>query len=147
MEATNSGDLHTVCNHGRTTGRQHHGQRRRGSVDASQSTTIQGGTLNNNGGAFFGTPLDSTAYLDGSTAAGAVTLNGTYTTDYNSNDLSFRHHQQSGQNQGNFQLNGGGGDNTYLYTIGNVTLQGGGTVTLNTTTAAAGAMPGSTRPA
>ena len=40
-------------------------------------------------------------------------------------------------NNGNFQVNGGGGVNSYIYTGANTTLQGGGTVTLYTATVAA----------
>src|ERR1019366_370907 len=46
------------------------------------NSRIVGGTLNNNGGAFFGTPTGYYAYLDGSTGAGAVTIHGTYTNDF-----------------------------------------------------------------
>ena len=42
------------------------------------NTTIQGGTLTNNG-TFLGTPNGNQAILDGSTGAGAITINGTYT--------------------------------------------------------------------
>jgi hypothetical protein len=41
------------------------------------STAIRGGTLNQING-FLGTPQGNTAILDGSTGAGAVTINGTY---------------------------------------------------------------------
>jgi hypothetical protein len=99
------------------------------SVQLFGSTVIQGGTLNNNGGAFFGTPQGNVAYLDGSTAAGAVTINGTYTSDLNT-DTYLR---GTINNTGNFQLNGGSGTNSVLLIdSANVTLQGGGTVTLST---------------
>ena len=98
------------------------------SVQLFGSTVIQGGTLNNNGGAFFGTPQGNVAYLDGSTAAGAVTINGTYTSDLNT-DTYLR---GTINNTGNFQLNGGSGTNSVLLIdSANVTLQGGGTVTLS----------------
>ena len=45
-------------------------------------TTVRGGTLSNNGGTFFGTPAGSWASLDGSTAAGPITIKGTYTSDF-----------------------------------------------------------------
>jgi hypothetical protein len=94
-------------------------------------THIVGGTLNNNGGFFFGTVAGDTAYLDGSTAAGSVTVNGTYTTEYDSTTYLYG----SVINNGNMQVNGGGRGDTYLYVpSSNVTLTGGGTVTLNTTT-------------
>jgi len=50
-------------------------------VQLFNNAVIQGGTLKNNGGAFFGTPYGDFAYLDGSTLAGAVTINDTYTSD------------------------------------------------------------------
>jgi len=50
-------------------------------VQLFNNAVIQGGTLKNNGGAFFGTPYGDFAYLEGSTVAGAVTINGTYTSD------------------------------------------------------------------
>jgi hypothetical protein len=128
MEATNNGILaiygNTVNNAG-------------GNITANGpgasvlfgSTTIQGGTLNNNGGAFFGTPTGYTATLDGSTSAGAVTLNGAYTSDYGSST------SLNGAiiNNGNILVNGGNGYTTSLNAAGNVTLSGAGTVTLSTT--------------
>ena len=132
MEATNNGTLYlystTVNNAG-------------ANITASGSgasvplvdTDIVGGTLNNNGGLFFGTVAGNVATLDGSTA-GAVTMNGTYTADVGS--LTYLY--GSIVNNGNFQVNGGGGSNTYLYVPGNVTLTGGGTVTLATTAASSG---------
>ncbi len=130
LEATSSGDLQlyntTVNNAG-------------GNITASGSgatveldaATVVAGTLNNNGGAFLGTPTGNTATLDGSTGAGAVTLNGTYTVAPNSQTYVYG----SIVNNGNFQLNGGGNSNTYLYLNGgNPTFTGGGTVSLSTTT-------------
>jgi hypothetical protein len=99
------------------------------SVQLYGSTSIEGGTLNNNGGAFFGTPVNSTAYLDGSTASGMVTINGTYTGAPGSNT----HLLGTINNHGNILINGGAGSNTQLFVDNSVvTLQGGGTVTLNT---------------
>jgi len=93
------------------------------------SAQIQGGTLTNNGGAFFGTPASNTAYLDGSTGAGAVTINGTYTSDLNSTTYLLG----TINNHGNILVNGGSGNNTVLLIdSANVMLQGGGTVTLVT---------------
>ncbi|HMK28295.1 MAG TPA: PEP-CTERM sorting domain-containing protein, partial [Terriglobales bacterium] len=93
------------------------------------SAIIQGGTLNNNSGAFFGTPSGNTAFLDGSTGAGAITINGTYTSDLNTNTYFLG----TINNHGNIQVNGGAGTNTLLsIDSNNVTLQGGGTVALNT---------------
>ena len=88
---------------------------------------IQGGTLNNNGGTL-GTAAGNTAFLDGSTGAGAVTINGTYTSDFGSDTFVLG----TITNNSNFQLNGGGGTNTFLLLDANTTLQGGGTVTLST---------------
>jgi PEP-CTERM motif len=129
LEATSSGDLQlyttTVNNAG-------------GNITASGSgatvdvlgSTIVSGTLNNNGGAFFGSPTGYNGTLDGSTGAGAVTLNGTYTTAPNA--ATYLH--GSIVNKGNFQVNGGGNSNTYLYIPAAVTLTGGGTVSLSTST-------------
>ena len=102
-------------------------------VQLYANTDIQGGTLNNNG-TFLGTYQGYSAYLDGSTSAGAVTINGTYTSVLNSNTYLLG----TINNQGNIQVNGGSGPNTQLLTdegTGNnlvVTLKGGGTVTLST---------------
>ena len=90
-------------------------------------TQIQGGTLNNNGGTFFGTPTGNTTFLDGSTGSGAVTINGTYTGDLDSETFT----RGTINNQGNLQLNGGSGNNTFLVLAANTSLQGGGTVTMN----------------
>jgi hypothetical protein len=99
------------------------------SVQLYSSAVIQGGNLNNNGGAFFGTPINNTAFLDGSTAAGMVTLNGTYTSDFNSSTFLLG----TINNRGNILINGGSGTNTSLLADSStVTLQGGGMVTLNT---------------
>jgi hypothetical protein len=69
------------------------------------------------------------AVLDGSTGAGAVTLNGTYTSDLN----TITYLLGTITNQGNIQVNGGAGTNSFLFIdSSNVTLQGGGTLTLST---------------
>jgi hypothetical protein len=92
------------------------------------SAVIQGGTLTNNAN-FFGTPANNVAYLDGSTGAGAITINGTYTSDTNSETYLLG----TINNHGNILLNGGSGYNAFLFPdTSNVTLQGGGTVTLVT---------------
>jgi len=97
-------------------------------VQVFGNTHIQGGTLNNNG-AFFGTPQGNIAFLDGSTGAGAVTINGTYTSDLNTDTYLLG----VINNHGNIQLNGGGGSNAFLLLdTSNVMLQGGGTVTVAT---------------
>jgi hypothetical protein len=88
---------------------------------------IQGGTLTNHGGTL-GTPANNVATLDGSSGAGAVTINGTYTSDLNTQTTLLG----TINNNNNFQLNGGAGTNSFLFAGNNVTLQGGGTVTLST---------------
>ena len=96
-------------------------------VELVGSAVIQGGTLNSNGGTLE-TPGGQTATLDGSTAAGAVTINGTYTSDLNSETIL----KGTITNAGNVQVNGGSGNNTVLAINANTTLNGGGTVTLST---------------
>ncbi len=131
MEATNSGVLNingvVVNNAGGNITANGAGA----AVQLYGSAVIQGGTLTNNGGAFFGTPAGNAAFLDGSTGAGAITLNGTYTSDLNTSTYLLG----TIKNQGNIQVNGGSGFNTVLLIdSGNVTLQGGGTMTLTTLT-------------
>jgi hypothetical protein len=76
-----------------------------------------------------------TSYLDGSTGAGLITINGTYTSDFNSNTDLYG----SIVNNHNLQVNGGNGTNTYLnVTTGTVTLTGVGTVSLCTIAASGG---------
>ena len=101
-------------------------------VQLSGSTDIQGGTLNNNGG-WLGTVSGNTAYLDGTTN-GALTINGNYTSDLNTQTYLYG----TINNNGNFQLNGGNGTNSYLQIANNVTLQGGGTLSMNVNTAGSG---------
>jgi fibronectin-binding autotransporter adhesin len=126
MEASNHGVLQingvVVNNTGGTIAANGGGA----SVQFFGSAQIQGGTLTNNGGAFFGTPNGNVALLDGSTGAGAITLNGTYTSDLNTNTYLLG----TINNKNNFQVNGGAATNTELIIGNNVTLQGGGTVTL-----------------
>jgi len=131
MEATNSGVLNingvAVNNAGGTISANGAGA----FVQLFGNTTIQGGTLNNNGGAFFGTPQGNVAVLDGSTGAGAVTINGTYTSALNTDTYLLG----TINNAGNIQVNGGGGTNTQIFIdSANVMLQGGGTVTLSSLT-------------
>ncbi len=129
IEATNSGVLQingvVVNNAGGTIA----GNGGSTSVQLYGNAMIQGGTLTNNGSAFFGTVLNNTAFLDGSTGAGAVTINGTYTSDLNTNtDLL-----GAINNHGNLLVNGGSGNNTVLLVDSStVTLTGGGTVALST---------------
>ena len=94
-------------------------------VQLFSNAVIQGGTLNNNGGTL-GTP-PTTAILDGSTH-GPLTINGTYTSDLNTDTTLLG----TINNNNNIQVNGGSGINTILLVNANVTLQGGGTVTLTT---------------
>jgi hypothetical protein len=70
---------------------------------------IQGGTLTNNG-TFLGTTQNNVAFLDGNTQ-GPITINGTYTTDINTNTYLFGMFN----NHGNILVNGGGGANTFLF--------------------------------
>ena len=127
LEASNGGILQingvTVNNAGGGTITANAGT----SVQLFGSTVIQGGALTNNG-SFFGTPINSVAYLDGSTGAGAITINGNYTNDVNADT----HLLGTINNKNNFQVNGGSGANAIMIIDNNVTLQGGGTVTLST---------------
>ena len=81
-----------------------------GIVQLYANTTIQGGTLNNIGGTL-GTPVNSTAYLDGSTSGGAITINGTYTSDLNTDTYLLG----TINNKNNFQMNGGSGSNAIIF--------------------------------
>ncbi len=94
-------------------------------VQLFNNSTIQGGTLTNNGG-WLGAPQHNLVYLDGSTN-GPLTINGTYTGDYDSR----AHLLGTINNTGTIQVNGGNGYDTYLQAYGDVTLQGGGTVTMS----------------
>src|SRR5271167_4431146 len=127
VEASNGGTLFidgvTVNNAGGGTITANAGS----TVQLVGNTTIQGGTLTNNG-SFFGTPDGNSAILDGSTAAGAITINGTYTNGFGSNTYILG----TINNNNNFQLNAGGGSNSGLIIDSpNLTLQGGGTVTMS----------------
>ena len=129
IEATNSGVLNingvVINNAGGTISANGGGA----AVQLYGNTQIQGGTLTNNGGGFFGTPTGNSAVLDGSTGAGAVTINGTYTSDLNTTTYLLG----TINNHGNILVNGGGGNNTVLdIESANVMLTGGGTVALST---------------
>jgi hypothetical protein len=133
LEATNSGNLQlyslTVNNAGgaiQATGAN-------AVVDLFAGTTVQGGTLKTVSGGTIETPAGYTATLDGSTGAGAVTINGTYTTQGNAQ--TYLHGTITG---GNLQVNGGNNTNSYLYVPSNVTFNGSGTVTLQTGTSGGG---------
>ncbi len=135
IEATNNGDLQLYSTTVNNAGGGVISINGAGTSLELYGTTIQGGTLNNNGGAFMGTPSGYAAYLDGSTAAGPVTINGTYTTDFGADTYLYG----TINNQGNLLVNGGNGSNAYLWvTTGTVTLTGGGTVSLVTTAASGG---------
>ena len=128
IEATNNGGLNidgvTVNNQGGTISANGAGA----SVQLFGLADIQGGTLTNNGAAFFGTPNGNVAVLDGSTVSGAVTINGTYTNDNNSTTYLLG----TINNQGNIQANGGSSNNSILeIDSATVTLTGKGTVTLS----------------
>src|SRR6266436_6749425 len=131
LEATNGGTLqieNTVNNAG-------------GNITANGGTvqminaTVQGGTLNAVSGGTLETLGGFSATLDGSNA-GALTIssNTTYTSDFNSQTALLG----TITNNGNIQVNGGGGTNSFLFAGSNVTLQGGGTVTLSTTSSGGG---------
>src|SRR5258708_27225400 len=133
LEATNGGTL-SIQNSITNTG---------GNITASGTSStvvlngasITGGTLNSTGGGTMETG-GSGATLDGSTAAGAVTLSGgsTYTASNNATTLLVG----TITNKGTIRLNGGGGANGIMNlgsgTAPNFTLQGGGTMVLSTTT-------------
>ena len=131
MEATNSGTLEvsgaTVNNAEGTITAVGSGA----SVLFDNGAVIHGGTLNNNGGAFFGTPAGGWATLDGSTSGGVLTLNGTYTTQAATNAPSYTILKGTIVNNGNLQVNGGGGSIGWVLVPGSATLTGGGTLTLN----------------
>jgi hypothetical protein len=111
MEATNNGTLQLVDTTVNNAGGNITANGSGASVQIYGGADIVGGTLNNNGGAFFGTPARQSALLDGGTAAGAVTINGTYTSDLGSNTYLYG----SIVNNGTILVNGGGGVSTYLY--------------------------------
>ena len=95
--------------------------------------TIAGGTLNISGGGTMSTA--GGAVLDGSTASGAVTINGTYTASNNATTTLLG----TITNKNKLQLNGGNGANGFI-NLGSVseTLQGGGTLALSTIAANGG---------
>src|SRR5271167_4089965 len=129
VEASNGGTLFidgvTVNNAGGGTITANAGS----TVQLVGNTDIVGGTLTNNG-SFFGTPDGNAAILDGSTAAGAITINGTYTNGNGSTTYLLG----TINNNNNFLVMATGNGNNSALEIddANVTLQGGGTVTLST---------------
>jgi fibronectin-binding autotransporter adhesin len=95
-----------------------------GSTVSLDVSTIAGGALVNSGGTL-SMKDNSIVYLDGSTAFGAVTIQGTYSGQGITNVLG------AINNQGNMLIIGGGAHATYgLELLADATLQGGGTVTL-----------------
>ena len=87
--------------------------------------TVQGGTLTSENGGTLGT--DGTSTLDGSSGAVVLSAGSTWTGALGTTTSLLG----TITNQGNFQLNAGSGNNTYLNIAADTTLQGGGTVTLN----------------
>jgi len=134
LEATGSGVLNvngvTINNAGGTITASSGG-----TVQLYSNTDIQGGTLTNSSSTLGTT--QGNVFLDGSTTAGAITLNGTYTAALNTGTYLLG----TINNNNNILVNGGGGYNTELYADStNVTLQGGGTVTLSTASGAGSAI-------
>ena len=130
LEATNKGELQingtTINNSGGTitaTGAN-------ATVTLTGSTIVQGGTLNALSGGTMQTSGE--VFLDGTTQ-GAMTINGTYLTNAASSETLTT---GTFNNNGNFQINGGNGQNAFILLNGNTTLQGSGagTVTLTTLT-------------
>jgi hypothetical protein len=102
------------------------------SVWLDNGAVVQGGTLTNNSGLFFGTPTSSSATLDGSTGAGAVTINGSYTNAFGSTTYLAGSIVNNAAQNGNILVNGGNGSDGYLWVATGATLAGGGVVSLNT---------------
>jgi len=130
LEATNNGTLQistTVDNAGGTI------MANGGTVNlagvGSLAAIIQGGTLTNVGGTLGVSSSDESATLDGSTAAGPITINGSYLTAPDSSTILVG----TINNHGNLQFDAG--PTTMVVGSGTqptVTLQGGGMVTLST---------------
>jgi fibronectin-binding autotransporter adhesin len=94
------------------------------------SATIQGGTLNNSAAGIFQTVPGTTSVLDGSTAAGAVTISAgsTYTASNNGSTNLLG----TITDKGALQFNGGANANGYLnIASATVTLNGGGVLRIN----------------
>ena len=95
-------------------------------VQLTSNAYVEGGTLNINSGGWLGTASGNTAYLDGTTQ-GALTINGNFTSDLNTNTFLYG----TINNNGNLQLNAGNATNSVLLIGSNLTLQGGGTLSMN----------------
>ncbi len=127
LEATNGGILalsnSTIDNAGGTI-------EVNGATSAVQfvnNATIQGGTLTSLGGGSLSVPTGNTITLDGNTE-GAITLStgSTFTAGPNTvTDLI-----GTVINNGNIQITGGGGSNSFLGLNGDTTLEGSGTLSL-----------------
>jgi hypothetical protein len=98
-----------------------------GSTVQLVSVTIQGGTLSSSGGAVLGVPSGNNATLDGSTAAGQVTLAGTYTIADTSTTVVLGTINNTGTILVSANTN-----NSLLRLQGPVSLTGAGTVALST---------------
>ncbi len=98
-----------------------------GTVKLSGDFSVVGGTLKTINGGTLGTASGQSAMLDGSSGIGAVTVQGTFVGDTN----SVTNVRGTIANEGNIQLQGGGGHDAVLRLVGNTTLSGSGTVTLN----------------
>jgi len=97
-----------------------------GTVLIDAGGTIRGGTLNSLGGGTLGLGTGS-ATLDGSASALTLSTGSTWTAGLGSQTTVLG----TVVNQGNFQINAGSATNTILNLSADTTLQGGGTLTLN----------------
>jgi len=97
-----------------------------GSVQFGGFSNIDGGTLNNVAGTLGVAGVGNEVSLVGNGGFGAVTIQGTYTSDVGTTT------DVGGLiiNKGNIQVKSGGGLDTHLILFASTTLQGGGTVTL-----------------
>ena len=97
------------------------------------NATVQGGTLNNSAGGTLQTVAGTTSVLDGSTAAGAVTLSAG--TNYTANNNASTNLLGALTDKGVLQLNGGANANGFLnISSSTVTLNGGGVLTMSDAT-------------
>jgi PEP-CTERM motif-containing protein len=97
-----------------------------GTVLINGGATIQGGTLNSLNGGILGTGTGD-ATLDGSANPITLSSGSTWTGGLSSQTSLLG----TITNHGSIQLGAGSGNNTYLLVAANTTLQGGGTVVLN----------------
>ena len=102
------------------------------SVNLSNST-IRGGTLNSSAGGVLQTVVGTTAVLDGSTTAGAVTISAGST--YTANNNASTNLLGTITDKGVLQLNGGANANGFLnISSATATLNGGGVVAMSDAT-------------